>query len=35
MEYRRDDLLFLKERIKEINVALFKAELDSVLQLPQ
>jgi len=35
MEYRRDDLLFLKKRIKEINVALFKAESDSVLQLPQ
>src|SRR6266542_6095366 len=34
MEYRRDDLLFLKEKIKEINVALFKAESDSVLQLP-
>jgi hypothetical protein len=34
MEYPYQELLFLKEKIEEIKVALFRAELESVLQLP-
>src|SRR5690242_14155633 len=34
MEYHHQELLFLKEKIEEIKVALFKAESESVLRLP-
>ncbi|MEO6491108.1 MAG: hypothetical protein ABIO04_14285, partial [Ferruginibacter sp.] len=33
-EYQDTNLLFLKEKIKEIKVALFKSEINSELQLP-
>jgi hypothetical protein len=34
MEHRHEGFLFLKEKIEEIKVALFRAESESVLQLP-
>ena len=34
MEYHQEDMLFLKEKIEEIKVALFKADSDSLLRLP-
>ena len=34
MQYHDDHLSFLKEKIRDIKVALFKSEINSVLQLP-
>jgi general stress protein 26 len=34
MGYHHEEILFLKERIEEVKIAFFKAEPDSVLQLP-
>lgn len=34
MEYLDENLSFLKEKIKEIKIALFKSEMNSELQLP-
>src|SRR4051812_42485230 len=34
MEYHHEEFLFLKEKIEEIKAAHFKAEFESVLQLP-
>src|SRR4051812_13878190 len=34
MEYRDEESLFVKEKIEKIKVALFRAESESVLQLP-
>ena len=34
MQTNNEGLLFLKEKIEEIKIALFKADTDSLLQLP-
>lgn len=34
MEANSEDLLFLKQKIEDIKIALFKAETDSILRLP-